>query len=334
MNSIRPQEHLIAAGKIYPNAWKQVDDLRSARGKDLPNWPDWCFLPMSGWYAIISAATGMDRLPVNLVGDVGRLAALGTWRVSQGIYRFDPMLYEAVSSTPVVGDIPCEVLYHLPEWCVYIETPGLLFDRTPQYGFFTHLEWDANTQRHELRLLLDIEATLLPIPVHIGPWSLDESLGRMVEESQRQANTINKGDEFPTDLPSLMRPHIEPMISLLLYLCTESADYGGVSVPTKPHAQKTKHHGRRIFPPDKPRIWDMGIRLGAALKRASESSGQGETSSVVYRSRPRAHIRRAHWHTFRIGKGREKLKINWLPPIPVNVESPDDLPAVIKKIKQ
>jgi len=71
-------------------AWRQMDAFRADRGHGLPNWPDWCFLPMSGFYAILSDDAQCDRLPLNQMEDVARLAAMGTWRVTQGIYRFDP----------------------------------------------------------------------------------------------------------------------------------------------------------------------------------------------------------------------------------------------------
>ena len=62
------------------------------------------------------------------------IAALASWRPTQGIYRFDADLLEAVWQTPLAspstssstsaGKLPTELLYHLPEWCPYIETPG------------------------------------------------------------------------------------------------------------------------------------------------------------------------------------------------------------------
>ena len=64
-------------------------------------------------------------MPLNRVPDVGLLAAIGTWRYSQGIYRFDDSVYEALRDTVPSGDMPVDVLYRLPEWCVYIETPVL-----------------------------------------------------------------------------------------------------------------------------------------------------------------------------------------------------------------
>lgn len=71
----RPRDHLVAAGKLYPEAWKAADEFRADRGQDgLPNWPEWCYLPLAGWYAIVSGG-GSNRVPAQLIRDVGRLAA-------------------------------------------------------------------------------------------------------------------------------------------------------------------------------------------------------------------------------------------------------------------
>ena len=66
----RPLEHLQAAGKLYPAAWKQIDKFKADKGKGLPDWPSWCFLPMAGFYSIVSADSGRNQLPINLVADV------------------------------------------------------------------------------------------------------------------------------------------------------------------------------------------------------------------------------------------------------------------------
>jgi len=114
MVMLRPQMHLIAAGRLYPKAYRQADQFRADRGKGtLPAWPSWCYLPMAAWYAIVSEGKG--PLGFDRIGDVGRLAALGSWRVTQGIYRFDQDLYEAVRDTPLEGNLPAAILYRLPE---------------------------------------------------------------------------------------------------------------------------------------------------------------------------------------------------------------------------
>ena len=50
---LRPRKILSTYAHLYPNAWKQVDEFRASR-KELGDWPDWCFLPLAGTYAIVS----------------------------------------------------------------------------------------------------------------------------------------------------------------------------------------------------------------------------------------------------------------------------------------
>ncbi len=51
------------------------------------------------------------------------------------------------------------------------------------HGFFAHLEWDANMERNELRLLLDREDMMIPLPIHIGAWPLEETMLRVAAEA-------------------------------------------------------------------------------------------------------------------------------------------------------
>ena len=319
----RPKQHLIAAARLYPGAWRLADSFRAGRGRDLPDWPEWCYLPLAGWHAIVSADAGVPRLDaqhLHLVADVGRLAALGTWRMSQGIYRFDPDLFAALVDTPLTGDLPCDLFYRLPEWCVYVETPGLRWLDSELYGFFAHLEWDANDGRAELRLLIDSATMLLPLPLHLGSWTLNEAVNRMMTEAAKYA-PISKQD---TAQPAILK-HLPALISLLLYLCSENADLP--SRPANPQPKRTKHGWRR-FAPAKTRVWEVGVRLGAALRNAHTGSTPGGGAHA----RPRPHIRRAHWHTYLVGEGRTQRRLKWLPPMAVAVEDVDALPATIRSV--
>lgn len=144
----RPLEHLRSAAQLYPAAWAQLDAFWAVRRTELPDWPEWCFCPLAGSYAIVSGG-GDNRLALDIVGDVSRIGALAAWRQTKGIYRFDPVLAENLLTTKLSGDLPVELLYRLPEWCVYVETPD------HPHGFFAHLEHDSNTGRAELRFLFD-----------------------------------------------------------------------------------------------------------------------------------------------------------------------------------
>jgi hypothetical protein len=49
--------HLIAAGRLYPKAWRQADQFRADPGKSgMPAWPSWCYLPMAAWSGTESIA--------------------------------------------------------------------------------------------------------------------------------------------------------------------------------------------------------------------------------------------------------------------------------------
>lgn len=66
MNQPRPIHHLNTAMALYPRLPRWVDTFRADRGKSLPKWPDWCFLPMAGWYTVVSDGNNMDVLTPQL----------------------------------------------------------------------------------------------------------------------------------------------------------------------------------------------------------------------------------------------------------------------------
>lgn len=311
---LRPVEHLNTAMKLYPNIGQKVDDFRAAKGKQLPEWPDWCFLPMAAWYAIVADSNGTAQVPLNLMGDVAQLAAIGCWRYSQGIYRIDPDLLQALTDSPVSGRLPTDVLFRLPEWCVYIETPGCHWMGQPLHGFWAHLEWDANTGRTELRILLDCEDRLAPLVLHIGAWTITEAVDRMMSEARQQAQS--RGFSLPNrpDDVQLTGAEINPLISLLLYLCSEEPEIDDArqpgTAPARPQPKKTKR-GWRLFPPSKPRLWTVGATLGEALRQANTGEHTGRTV--------RPHLRRGHWHGYWTGprRGDRRFVYRWISPLVV-----------------
>ena len=340
----RPREHVVAAGQLYGQAWRQIDHIREGRGIDVPDWPQWCYVPIAGTQAVVAEDGGVNVSRLHQVyperlADAARLAGLAAWRMTQGIYRFDPAVYGAVANTPVTGELPHELLYRLPEWCVYIETPDLMqqlgsSEHYPLHGVFAHLEHDIKTGRPELRLLLDAQATegpiLVPVPVHLGKWTLQEALARTLEVCKTNGDGL--GVQLPPGFAQMLHVNLEPIISLLLSLCSQAAEFSGPRPrPAYPEPKRVKG-GARIFAPDKPTTWEVGVRLGSALRRAYAASEVGHASG---HSGPRPHIRRAHWHSFWMGPvdGDRRLDVRWMPPIPVNLEDGEEFPATIRPVK-
>lgn len=339
----RAREHLLAGGKMYPNAWVQAEAFRLDRS-GLPEWPEWCYLPLAAAYAIVSADAGVQSLPPHLAGDVGRIGALCAWRMTQGIYRFDPALYPALTDTPLTGDLPAQVLHRLPEWCVYIETPDMQWRGQPLHGAFAHLEYDVNVRREELRLVLDGEAGLDPIPLHLGPWPLAEAVERMLDTASAWGATV--GISVDRGVSEQLEAVVPPIINLLLYLCSDQPDLtrrGKPGTPANPRPKKTRRKGWRLFPASGPLEWDAGVRLGAALRRAYQREETGQAPQETGRS-VRPHVRRAHWHTILSGKRKRedgsdipaderKRDLRWMPPIPVAVDDIDAMPSTVRPVK-
>ncbi len=336
----RARQALVQGGSDYPGAWKAADNFRAAKGEPGFDWPDWCFLPLAAAYAIVSGG-GQNRVPLTLAGDVGRLGALMTWRMTQGIYRFDPAVYEAVRDTPVTGDLPAETIMRMPEWGVYIETPGIELSVGVLHGFFAHLEYDMQARATELRLVLDADSGLIPIPLHLGAWSLAESIARMVDRAGVHAVAVGV-PLAAGDTRREVRDWVEPLVSLLLYLCS-TTDYSRRGLPGQPGNPKptrTRRDGPKLFPAAGPVEWDVGVRMGAALRSAYQAA---ETAGGEGHAGPRGHIRRAHWHGFRSGAlkrddgtsipaAERPFDLRWMPPIAVNLADLDAMPSIIRPV--
>lgn len=294
-----PAAHLAGAGKVYPDVWREIDQIRATK-----NWPDWCFIPIADIAKIIRADWRGRKDIHNMAADAARLSSMAAWRVTQGIYQFDPDLYEALITTSV-ETLPAEVLTLLPEWGVYIETPG----HEMIGGFFAHCEYDARYKRPELRLLLNTPDSLIPVAIPVVNGMLSDAI-----------NTATPG------MGEMLGKICEPLVSLVLYICSVSADFGHYSA-YRPTPVKTKR-GPRIFPPGSPTIIETGKNIGAVL-RASRASYNNTPASGGTGRTVLPHVRRAHWHGYWKGKPT-RFEIRWMPPILVKTDSPAEYTRQVK----
>lgn len=317
----RPLEALKYLEERYPKIWKLAAFAYTAKSDpDIGGWPSYCWIPMAAWRAIVGGDVRVMPLA----------AAAGTWRLSKGIYSFDDDLARELMSTPMSEVTPTTVFRNLPEFCVYIDTPW----NKDHCGVFAHLEYDirpnpkysSTVEPHsELRMLYlarygDILKGSWPFMLHIDNHNIIRSL---------QECYGTKSEEILYA--------ISDELSLLLYLCSEAPDYGDRTPPKYVEPKRIKG-GYKWIPKQRPEEWNIGVRLGAAIRnyKASEAhAGDGEPTGRSVRP----HIRRAHWHGYWTGPRKEpaqrKFVHKWIPPIPVNVTPEDDgeLPAVIRDVK-
>ena len=323
----RPLQLLRSAGHRWSTAWRMYGQALAGRGHDLPDWPDWCYCPMAAAAAVVNAC---GRPAVD--GSVATIASLAAWRMGRTIYRYDPALYTALESTPVER-IPRRIIYRLPQWCVYIETQGWLAATPGLAGFFAHLEWDAKTGRHELRLLLDLAGgildTLVPVPVHLVSDNLDDCLRAMLRESMIQGERLQTPAQVlldQTGMTSELAQITGRCLSLLLYLCSEQPDYDQ-QPPANPAPVKTRR-GPRVFPAANLTTVRVGAAIGSTIRQGS-ASAPGHTGRTVT-----PHVRRAHWHTYWTGSGADRRPVlRWLHPTLVGARNLDHMPAVVRPVR-
>ena len=341
---IRPLKILNYYSRLYPNAWKQADEMRQDRGKGLPFWPEWCFLPLAGAYSIVSSEIyrqGInkdDKLSIDQVIDVSVIGALAAWRVTQGIYRFDPDVYREVIKTPLTGDLPVDIFLRLPEWCIYVETPGYtMFSGTKLHGFFCFMEYDVNNYDKELRIMLDLPtddktvrlpAFLWNVPIILNDWSLEVAIYHTSEKAAIEKNAYFKeAAEYAKNMAS----DVSCLVSLIIYICSTNSEIGTEAKRPKFPKPKNTKKGHRLFPPYKPNTWDIGVKMGAALRRGKENTNQegiGTSGRVGEAGAPKSpHIRRAHWHTYWTGPrdqpDKRDFHVKWMPPIAVKADTGD-----------
>lgn len=253
------------------------------------------------------------------------VAAVATWRETQGLYRVDGDVLEELWHTPVAGDLPTEVLERLPEWCVYVETPGREIGGLPIAGFYAHLEWDTNDGRAELRLLVDLESgDLVAVPLHLGG-DLRHAIDRMIAEGDRQmrrAGALRGILDVVGRRKDVMS--VEPLVSVVLYLCSEAAEISDRKNPARSPSPRRD----AVRTPNAPTVWETAVRLGQALRAARAAAADGSGTHAA----PRPHIRRAHWHHFWTGPkaGERKLVLRWVHPVLV---AGDAIVPVVRKVE-
>ncbi|WGF90352.1 AcrVA2 family anti-CRISPR protein [Marinivivus vitaminiproducens] len=317
----RPLGHLNAVMRRYPRLPNQVETMRAARGVRLPRWPDWCFLPMKGWQAIVQGPGAAPRIDLAAGREVGLVAALGTWRYSQGIYRFDPDVLAALNTSGMAGRLPVDVLQRLPEWCVYVETPGRTWHGRALFGFWAHLAWHDATDGRRLQFVFDCDGGLDSMPVLLGDWSVSDAVQRTLSEVVAYARRLGKRT-VEADEASMraVANELRPLIGLLLYMCSEAPEIidrtEPGAYPGRPKTVKTKR-GWRLFPPSRPRIWTVGAEIGRRLREAQTVMSEATGRTV------RPHLRRAHWHGYWSGPrtgGTRRFTYHWIYPMLVGMD--------------
>jgi len=341
-----PDRWIRELNRRYPSLWADLrkgyaDPVRMLRpgsgGMELlENIPDWCIMPTLFPFLVMTDRYGESFYLTHM----NELMTMGTtyiWRCSKGVYRFAPEIYDALVHQPLTGNLPQECLYRMPEWAVYIETPGLSYERIPVEGFIAHLDYNMFSRSVDLQFAIFRKGIDMPkmIALPLGEGTLLDAMDRvdqvdmMFAGHQSNIRYIGSRDEY--------RQTFSSMLQLLLYLCSDEPD-----MPEIEHPQKRRRLSGGVRSPEVPRVWDVGVRISTAIRNyragevkhpwvEAEGEGHGHAS-------PRPHVRSAHWHTYWTGPREavfpeKKPVMRWIPPLPIGMNGRRELPTNIRMVE-
>ena len=333
--------------KQYPTAREKIASLRRDMKDELPAWE---FLPAEVFYSIVNArmqrlntawdsfitnvvasgrAISMEEaeaefrlvhgaLPGDNIGNAPLMSALAGWAEGRGIYHFQKNL-EAELLGSAIGKIPVPVLNMLPELSpmIYLHN-GPMRGRQKCRGF-----WFQNlTYLNERCLYFNLWFETFNDNMTITLKSSDLETCLSTYEEETIAN-VRAEESHGLDVDqTILRikencSYVRELLPLVLYLCSCNADTEKVE-PNK----KERRRNLKAFKVEK--VYQeikVGYRIGPTLAHQSSSKRlqphQGGTVAP--------HLRRAHWHSYWVGKrdsDERRLVLKWIAPTLVG-EGPD-----------
>lgn len=353
-----PLPLLVPYTQHMPGVWDTLEDLRTAKETKLL-WKPPCYLPCAAARAVLEDPRygGMNR--IDSAAKCAELTGLFIWRKDKVIYRFDHDLAVAlaVQAKAMSFDsiLPIDLMMHLPHDCLYLQTDFV----KGADGFFVWIEHDAPRDEYELRMQIvsnDFTRTI-PLYLHLSEPTLGECVQASVDEAVYQRSRIIATDLTADERNVLARQdaaaggdmtevirqsavHDRQLwqmfaIQLLLYVLADNSD-------KQPDEQQSK-----IFRPRKSgskikdkhseiQIENVGVRIGATLRRSSRSVSPPSEKSEPTGNKRRPHMRRGHWHHYWTGardSTDRKLKLNWIAPTMIHPEEGKMDEVVIHPVK-
>jgi hypothetical protein len=316
----------------YPGIIAKAKVLTSNRGKLGDAWPNWCEFPAEAILSLLMFNSKAKNKSDEASTDYNELSmqslyAALVWMQTKTVYRFDPDLFKELSNSTEDDGIPTEILLRLPFKSVFVEVDIKMIDQVAN-GFFAWLNYDPKLKAPELHLhFIDKSNNTLPLVLPLNGGSVSNSIKsyfkRLIANTD---NTIREISEMRlSETGELVSDMATSAVNALLYLCADNTDL----IP-----RSSSRRDRPGHIPKEHSTWDVGVRIGAALRKYRDAPAESTLSRTVEdRHAPRPHMRRAHWHHYWTGPrtGERKLILRWLHPVLVGTDG--DLPTVVHLTK-
>lgn len=284
--------------------------------------------------------------------------ALDLWSKSKMVYKIDNDFFHEIKNTENLC-VTSDIYDKLPYYCFFIDLTEV--DRILDFkGAWVVVVKDKNTGSVGINIYM-VKGEACPTFFSYYSWidfNGNESAELKTEDIPKSPFIIRNaglepGDNELTAIENIRDGNREPYVSagdkdprheiviaalqIMQFIAMDASDVSE-NENTKRTYKKSDAVRNKY---SEIRMWDVGVRYGKAIRIAKqeykkhierERSGE-EQGEHKDRKPTRPHIRRAHWHKYLIGKGRQESKIVWLAPIYVCGDG-KEIPVTIHEIKK
>mgnify|MGYP003291332984 CR=1 FL=1 len=314
----------------YPQCWAQLGIERFRLICECgAECPDWEIAPPAAAAAVVAAA---EPDPLARRRDAQIMCTLAHWRSAKQIFVMDAALAAHLAAqADTADDLPRDAFAAMPYPAFYIELAhtGLTdMKGAPLHGVFVCRSHDTDMRADYLGLLLLYPLGSEGLRVSFVPLLLNE---RTIGGALRQLRVrYASGITAPASASGALDSMVRTLVQLVLYLCAQNAE-----LAPRRSGHAALHRRPATARSAEPHVWDVGIRIGAAL-RSAPLPAYSEPASGTH-APPRPHMRRGHWHHFWAGARSDpaarKLILRWVPPTYVGAcPDPDNMPAVVRQV--
>lgn len=305
-------EMLSIKRKTYPQMNKIISEVK---GKFKNDNKDNIFLDDSHWQDIFKKYIDIDINFINnknetyMEVELVLIVCLFTWQYNKFIYKFNKDIFNSIIDCEIEKNLPANLIKRLPHSCLYVSTENYFEDPANQIkidGFFICL---TKIDHKDYIIFLinyyhpENEIFICSIPILLD----NKNINELIDETEKNHGSLMNYREETKKL-------LHKLFSITLYLCSNEPDISCHEKIKKEHQPIIKtRHGEKLLPAPKVKIFNVGDEIAKKIQEVNDYES-GDKSV-------RAHIRKAHWHGYWIGKGRTEFKYNWIHPTLINVEN-------------
>lgn len=281
-------------------------------------------------------------------------APLAHWNQYKQVYTVHPSLTREMKATDFDTSVPGPVLRQLPHpdpMFVFPEgIPVVLTDGKP--GRLTALivtganvsgpgyaNFTSSTNPKINGLMLTSIAEVLSPTGKVIDWDYcftsvpvteTFTIAGLINDVRGHTMTMGDGVRRQGLQDERVRTYVRQVVAIgiahLLYATSRSADVGEPRQTTSRQSDMSRKI--KAAKPKPVKTMPMGFKIGPALDAARRKLDRGVGRSEPGTGTKSPHVRKAHFHTFRHGPGRQLFYVDWLPPIPVKMDGPIKVPTI------